>query len=48
VFLRVRPGNDRAVACYRAAGFARLDPDTENTWNDGQPVAYLWMAHRPS
>jgi ribosomal protein S18 acetylase RimI-like enzyme len=44
VFLRVRPGNDRAVACYRAAGFARLDPDTERTWNQGQPMSYLWMA----
>jgi len=43
VFLRVRPGNDAAVACYRAAGFQRLGPDVEQQWNQGQPVAYLWM-----
>jgi [ribosomal protein S18]-alanine N-acetyltransferase len=46
VFLRVRPGNDAAVACYRAAGFVRLDPDTERAWNEAQPSPYLWMAHR--
>jgi ribosomal protein S18 acetylase RimI-like enzyme len=46
VFLRVRPGNDAAVACYRAAGFERLDPATERAWNEGQPSPYLWMSHR--
>lgn len=47
VIMRVRPGNDAAVACYRAAGFHRLDPQTERRWNRDQPTAYLWMAHRP-
>jgi ribosomal protein S18 acetylase RimI-like enzyme len=41
--MRVQPGNDTAVACYRAAGFRRLDPDAEREWNQGQPTAYLWM-----
>jgi ribosomal protein S18 acetylase RimI-like enzyme len=43
VFLRVAPGNEAALACYRAAGFTRLDPDTEAEWNQGQPTPYLWM-----
>lgn len=43
VIMRVRPGNDAAVACYTAAGFQRLDPSAELEWNEGQPVAYLWM-----
>jgi ribosomal protein S18 acetylase RimI-like enzyme len=47
VFLRLHPGNDAALACYRAAGFTRLDPDTERDWNQAQPTSYLWLAHRP-
>lgn len=41
------PGNAAALACYRAAGFAgfaRLDPATEERWNRGQPRPYVWMA----
>jgi ribosomal-protein-alanine N-acetyltransferase len=41
--MRVQPGNDAAVACYRGAGFHRLAPETERDWNQGQPTAYLWM-----
>lgn len=43
VFLRVRPGNDRAVRCYLGAGFVRLAVDEEQQFNVGQPVEYLWM-----
>ncbi|HEY0637289.1 MAG TPA: GNAT family N-acetyltransferase [Pseudonocardiaceae bacterium] len=45
VFLRVTPGNDAAVACYRAAGFIRVAPELEQEWNIGQPAPYLWMTH---
>jgi [ribosomal protein S18]-alanine N-acetyltransferase len=44
VFLRVVPGNAAAIACYRAAGFTRLDPATEEQWNRAQPRPYVWMA----
>jgi ribosomal protein S18 acetylase RimI-like enzyme len=44
VFLRVVPSNTAAIACYRAAGFTRLDPATEEQWNRAQPRAYVWMA----
>jgi ribosomal protein S18 acetylase RimI-like enzyme len=46
VFLRVVPGNEPAIACYRAAGFTRVDPATEDEWNRAQPVSYIWMAHQ--
>jgi [ribosomal protein S18]-alanine N-acetyltransferase len=45
VFLRVVPGNAAAIACYRAAGFTRVDPATEDEWNRAQPSSYIWMAH---
>ena len=45
VFLRLHPGNAAALACYRAASFTRLDPDTERDWNQAQPTTYLWMTH---
>ncbi len=43
VFLRLVPGNDAAVACYLAAGFARVGAEQEREWNRGQPQEYLWM-----
>jgi ribosomal protein S18 acetylase RimI-like enzyme len=46
VFLRVRPANDAALACYNAAGFTRVDPDTEREWNHGQPTPYVWMIRK--
>ena len=47
VFLRVRPGNEPALRCYAAAGFERLNPDDEQVFNVGQPVAYVWMRQPP-
>jgi ribosomal protein S18 acetylase RimI-like enzyme len=44
VFLRVVPDNAAAIACYRAAGFTRLDPATEEQWNRAQPRPYVWMS----
>jgi ribosomal protein S18 acetylase RimI-like enzyme len=44
VFLRVVPSNAAAIACYRRAGFNRLDAATEEQWNRGQPRPYIWMA----
>lgn len=45
VFLRVEPGNDAALACYRAAGFTRVPPADEAAWNHGQPRDYVWLTH---
>ena len=43
VCLRVLPENDAGHRAYEAAGFAFVDPDTEATWNQGQPTQYRWM-----
>jgi ribosomal protein S18 acetylase RimI-like enzyme len=46
VFLRVHPDNDLALRCYAGAGFVRVDPDREATWNAPQPLAYVWLERR--
>lgn len=46
VAMRVRPENLAAQRCYTAAGFSRASPTDEDAWNDGQPVAYVWMSLR--
>jgi ribosomal protein S18 acetylase RimI-like enzyme len=46
VWLRVAPDNLPAIACYRAAGFSRADPDEEASFNERQPVGYVWMRQR--
>jgi ribosomal protein S18 acetylase RimI-like enzyme len=43
VWLRVVPDNHQAVAAYRAVGFVRATAEEEQAFNEGQPVAYLWM-----
>lgn len=43
IWLRVVPGNEPALACYRRAGFARATPDEEARFNEGQPRSYVWM-----
>ncbi|NEA54137.1 GNAT family N-acetyltransferase [Streptomyces sp. SID13666] len=45
VFLRVHPDNDRALRCYRAAGFAPVHPRLAESWNAVQPVAYVWLRY---
>ncbi|TLS47093.1 GNAT family N-acetyltransferase [Streptomyces montanus] len=45
VFMRVHPDNDRALRCYRGAGFVTVDPDLAKAWNTLQPVAYVWLRH---
>jgi ribosomal protein S18 acetylase RimI-like enzyme len=42
-FLRVRPENAAALACYAGAGFERLRAGDEAEWNRGQPLRYAWM-----
>jgi ribosomal protein S18 acetylase RimI-like enzyme len=44
-FIRVAPGNDGALALYRAAGFQDVDDATAAEWNQGQPTAYRWLEH---
>ena len=41
--LRVVPDNVAAIALYRAAGFAEVDPARTAEWNDGQPTEYVWF-----
>jgi ribosomal protein S18 acetylase RimI-like enzyme len=43
VWLRVVPDNAPAIACYRGAGFVRASAEEETAFNEGQPVAYVWM-----
>ncbi|GAA2999544.1 GNAT family N-acetyltransferase [Streptosporangium longisporum] len=45
VFMRVHPDNDRALRCYRGAGFLPVDPALAATWNAPQPVDYVWLRH---
>jgi ribosomal protein S18 acetylase RimI-like enzyme len=41
--LRVVPDNAPAIALYRTAGFAEVDPVRTAEWNQGQPTAYVWF-----
>jgi ribosomal protein S18 acetylase RimI-like enzyme len=41
--LRVAPDNAPAIALYRAAGFAEVDPERTAGWNQGQPTGYVWF-----
>lgn len=43
VFLRVHPANTRALRCYAGAGFTQVSADRAGEWNNGQPVAYVWL-----
>ncbi|MEU8382658.1 GNAT family N-acetyltransferase [Streptosporangium sp. NPDC048865] len=45
VFMRVHPDNDRALRCYRGAGFVPVDAHLAAEWNLPQPVAYVWLRH---
>ncbi|MDF9816980.1 GNAT family N-acetyltransferase [Streptomyces sp. SPB162] len=45
VFLRVHPGNDRALRCYLTTGFTPVDARLAESWNALQPVPYLWLQH---
>ncbi|WP_436758716.1 GNAT family N-acetyltransferase [Streptosporangium sp. V21-05] len=45
VFMRVHPDNDRALRCYRGAGFLTVDAHLAAEWNVPQPVDYVWLRH---
>ncbi|MGJ6963631.1 GNAT family N-acetyltransferase [Streptosporangium sp. G11] len=45
VFMRVHPDNDRALRCYRGAGFLPVDAHLAAEWNVSQPVGYVWLRH---
>jgi len=47
-FVRVHPGNAAAIACYQHAGFRRVDDKSEASWNQSQPVEYLWLQRKLS
>jgi ribosomal protein S18 acetylase RimI-like enzyme len=42
-FLRVQPGNEIALRCYRACGFEQLSPEESALWNEGQRQEWVWM-----
>jgi ribosomal protein S18 acetylase RimI-like enzyme len=42
-FLRVRPGNSRALRCYEKAAFRRVPSEEASIYNQGQPVEYVWL-----
>ncbi|MET8509743.1 GNAT family N-acetyltransferase [Streptomyces sp. NPDC004787] len=43
VFMRVHPDNEKALNCYRGAGFAPVDAVLAENWNAAQPVDYIWL-----
>jgi ribosomal protein S18 acetylase RimI-like enzyme len=43
VWLRVAPDNEPALHAYAAAAFSRASPEEEAAFNEGQPVAYVWL-----
>jgi ribosomal protein S18 acetylase RimI-like enzyme len=43
--IRVAPGNEGALAVYRAAGFRDVDAGSASEWNRGQPTQYHWLEH---
>jgi [ribosomal protein S18]-alanine N-acetyltransferase len=44
-FIRVAPGNQPAIRCYRRAGFLHVSPAAQRHYNEGQPLEYLWLEH---
>ncbi|MEV0224520.1 GNAT family N-acetyltransferase [Streptomyces sp. NPDC050704] len=48
VFMRVHPDNERALRCYRGAGFVPVEADLAKAWNVGQPVDYVWLRQGPT
>jgi ribosomal protein S18 acetylase RimI-like enzyme len=42
-FIRVVPENIPAIYCYRRSGFVEVTPEEQQRFNQGQPVAYLWL-----
>jgi ribosomal protein S18 acetylase RimI-like enzyme len=45
VLIRVHPDNERALRCYRGAGFVPVDAGLAEAWNVPQPVDYHWLQH---
>ncbi|MCX5233528.1 N-acetyltransferase [Streptomyces sp. NBC_00233] len=43
VFMRVHPDNEKALRCYRGAGFMPVDAALAESWNAAQPVNYVWL-----
>jgi ribosomal protein S18 acetylase RimI-like enzyme len=46
-FLRVFPDNHAAISCYLRAGFTPVSPSEQQSFNQGQPIDYLWMGCFP-
>jgi ribosomal protein S18 acetylase RimI-like enzyme len=43
VFMRVHPDNETALRCYRGAGFEPVGADLAASWNEAQPIEYVWL-----
>ncbi len=44
-FLRVFPDNHVAMNCYVRAGFTQVNLADQETFNQGQPIKYVWMSY---
>ena len=43
IYLRITPSNSAAIRCYQRSGFRRVEMASEQSFNEGQPVPYIWM-----
>lgn len=46
IYMRVRPDNHAALACYTGAEFVRVSAAEEAEFNQGQPILYTWLHHQ--
>jgi RimJ/RimL family protein N-acetyltransferase len=44
-YVRVDPDNLRAIACYQRCGFEPVSHEDQATYNEGQPIQFVWMQH---
>ena len=43
LYLRVVPENLIAIRCYESAGFVKMSPDEQATFNEDESINYVWM-----
>ena len=45
LIIRVLPDNVYAIRCYESAGFQAVPIQDQETYNRGQPTAYVWLKY---
>lgn len=45
LFMRVRPDNHCALRCYQSAGFAPVPKNEQESFNNRQPMDYVWLKY---